>query len=425
MFLVAMLNPPWEAPDENFHVQNVETLVGGHWYRIEPGAGLEPHQPPLYYLLLAALQKVSGVPTRATSPVNATHTFYCVGEHDRRVIPLGGRPLYCDTFRHNLAQESGDKRLVRLLRIPSVVFGIGVLLLTGAVARRLSKDPWTPFVAAAFVAGVPGFIFVSAIVNNDGLVNLLSAAAVLSALVFVRRAPTTTREGAMYAAGLGALLGLLLLTKLYGPAAVITVIVAIWLAARNSPNPSRLRFNFAVIAGVALLVVSAWWLLQNQRWYGDALALSRTHDYLAPRLGLGAPRHYGASRIILHDVLPRLWETFYYNSAIGKLLWFPLIACVLCLALPGRRALAYTTGELVLVGSAALGGALALVIVALQTSVFRVSTAYLGLPALACLAALGLERVPINRAVRLLVPIVGCTITLVILVHNVIVLPKH
>ena len=74
--------------------------------------------------------------------------------------------------------------------------------------------------AAAFVAGVPGFVFTSATVNNEGLVNVLAAVTLLVAVAFVRRSPTTTKDGRRYAAILGALLGLLLLTQLYGPIVV-------------------------------------------------------------------------------------------------------------------------------------------------------------------------------------------------------------
>lgn len=38
----------WEANDEPDHVANASTLLRGSMYRIEPGAGFEPHQPPLY-----------------------------------------------------------------------------------------------------------------------------------------------------------------------------------------------------------------------------------------------------------------------------------------------------------------------------------------------------------------------------------------
>ena len=422
---VAFLNPPWEAVDESSHVQNVETLVGGHWYRIERGAGLEPHQPPLYYLLLAGLQRLSGLPARVPHPVLARHDFLCVDHGGHPVAALGGRPLRCTIYRHDLPRDSSDERLVRLLRLPSVVFGIGVLLLTGAVARQVSKDPWTPFVAAAFVAGVPGFVFTSATVNNEGLVNVLAAVTLLVAVAFVRRSPTTTKDGRRYAAILGALLGLLLLTKLYGPIVVIGIGASIWLATSKAPRRVARRVDLLLIVGGAAVVLTAWWLLQNQRWYGDPLAITASRDYLTLIFGLGFPRHYGVPRIVLVDVRHILASTFYYNSVAGRLLWVPLIGSILCLALPSPRMGTRNRAQLFVLTMFAVSAGVALCVVAVQTSTFRASTAYLGLPALACLAALGLERLPVHTAVRILVPIVGCVVTLAIYQHDLIALYRR
>jgi hypothetical protein len=423
--LAAIVNPPWEAPDEPSHVQNVETLVDGHWYRIKDGVGIEAHQPPLYYLLLAGLQKAAAIPSRTPDPVGASQAYFCFGENGRPLVPIAGTPLRCTAYLHNGLTEAADKRLVRLLRLPSVLFGVAVLLLTGATARRLSKDPWTPFVATAFVAGVPGFVFTSAIVNNDGLVNLLSAATLLVAVAFVNRAPKTTREGWPYAAALGALTGSLLITKLYGPAIALGVIASIGFATRWSAERIVRRFDFTLVAAGAFIVVTAWWLIQNQRWYGDPLALTKSHDYLAAQLGLGFPRHYGAARILFGDVPKTLYNTFFYNSGAGRLLWLPLLGSVACLALPGRRLPRRNWAQLLVVATFVVGAVVALSVVALQTASFRASTAYLGLPAIACLAALGLQRLPVPTGARVLTPLVGCVVTLVLYQHNLASLRTH
>ena len=53
--VVAATTPAWEAADEPDHVLNAETLVSGHWYRMDKGAGLQAHQAPLYYVFLAEI----------------------------------------------------------------------------------------------------------------------------------------------------------------------------------------------------------------------------------------------------------------------------------------------------------------------------------------------------------------------------------
>jgi hypothetical protein len=49
--------------------------------------------------------------------------------------------------------------------------------------------------------------------------------------------------------------------------------------------------------------------------------------------------------------------------------------------------------------------------VIMQTATVRASIAYIGLPALGCLAALGLERLPIPVAARFLGPVLGVAAT--------------
>ncbi len=69
-----MKTPAYESADEPGHVENIETLVGGHWYNLTPHCpltartifscenGNEAHQAPLYYLLLAGWQRAVGQP---------------------------------------------------------------------------------------------------------------------------------------------------------------------------------------------------------------------------------------------------------------------------------------------------------------------------------------------------------------------------
>ena len=159
---VAWYDAPWEAPDEPEHVQNVQTLLDGRWYRIGEADGIESHQPPLYYLALAGWQKAIDLPARAPRPV-------AVGFHPCR-------PNVCPLYEHDLDRDDADARRVRALRVPSVLMGLLTIGLTALAARRLSNDRWTPVVAAALMASVPRFAFVSASVNNDVLVILCGAA---------------------------------------------------------------------------------------------------------------------------------------------------------------------------------------------------------------------------------------------------------
>ena len=139
---VALGTPPWEANDEPYHAQNVETLRTGHWYRITPQSGLESHQPPLYYLGLAGYAELVGLPANATEPVGMLTIADALNNP-------GG------LFRHDVPQDRVDTGYVRRLRVPSILFALVTVLLTAAIRRLVSKNPWTPVVAAATSALCP------------------------------------------------------------------------------------------------------------------------------------------------------------------------------------------------------------------------------------------------------------------------------
>ena len=73
--LIAVKTPAYESADEPGHVENIETLVSGHWYGMNSDckyspreplllgcAGDEAHQAPLYYLVLAGWQRLVALP---------------------------------------------------------------------------------------------------------------------------------------------------------------------------------------------------------------------------------------------------------------------------------------------------------------------------------------------------------------------------
>jgi len=175
--VIAIRTPAWESSDEPGHVQNIETLVGGHWYRMGPNTGNEAHQAPLYYIVMATWQRVSGQPARIPNPGDATFA-----NHRSRGL-----------FLHHTA---ADHRFLLWLRLPNVLLGAATILLTALAVRRLTSDPWTPVVAASIVAFTPRFVFLSAFVTNDNLVNLLGALLTFLAVGFLDR-PTVWRIAAV------------------------------------------------------------------------------------------------------------------------------------------------------------------------------------------------------------------------------------
>jgi hypothetical protein len=417
--VIAIKTPAWEAQDEPDHVQNVEVLAAGHWYRI-PGSLLhqrssgvstrsrfisnELHQPPLYYLLLAAYQRLIGLHSRAVDPGPASFLSL-----DAR------RGLY-------LHHSSSDHRFVLYLRFPNVLLGILTMCLTFLAARLISSDPWTPVIAAAIVAFVPRFVFISSFVTNDNLVNTLGAGL---AYAGVRAARPPGRLWVIIVAGL---LGLLVITKLSALPALIVLLPV--LVARTGWR-ERTR---ALAAAIAVIVaVGGWYLIQNDVRYGDPLALSASKHYLEPIGGLGTFGPYVVTnplRLILYDVPSRIWWEFWHASTMPPYSWpWPASALLwglMAFALAGllNRSGAnlprsgVTRAQLTVLASLVLAAFASVWLVAFNTAAYDARLALVGLPALACLAGLGLEhrKVPL----RLLLPVAGLGATLVAIYGDVL-----
>jgi Dolichyl-phosphate-mannose-protein mannosyltransferase len=402
---VALLTPPWEAADEPDHVKNVGTLASGSWYRMEPGSGLAAHQPPLYYLGLTAWQKLSRIPERTPPP------------------PIGSpRTLDRGLFEHETRRDSGDRSLVRWLRLPSILLGAVTVLLTANIGRRVSADPWTPPVAAAVVAGVPTFVFLSGVVNNDNLANALGGLLTLLAVTLVVRGRAeNSRVRLGWTAALGGTLGLLVLTKLSTLPLVIGVVVAILV----TTSSLRERVKLLGVAAGSSLAVCGWWLIQNQLRYGDPFAARASHDYLEPIGGLGGRIVNG--RIVLGiggrnpfelafvEVPRTVYQSFWYNSGWNQfkwsaptyiVFWAALVIAIAGLAIARRRPLPSPRPLLVLVAFA-VAGLSTIWITSFQTTTFQARLGFIGLPAIGCLAALGLERWKVPVPLRFIGPAIG------------------
>ena len=415
--VVAATTPAWEAPDEPDHVQNAQTIASGHWYRMDRGAGDEAHQAPLYYVGLAGWQRIWGAPVRQPPARDATAFFF----------PSRG------IYRHQTARDSADHRFVLLLRISSILLGVATVLLTAFTARRLSDDPWTPAVAAAVIVGVPRFVFLSGVVNNDNLANTFGGLLTLLLVVFVLRYTPQgehERERLWWTAAIGATVGLLVLTKASTIPLALAAVVAIVIL-RSSWR--SLVTMLAVAAGSAL-AVCGWWLVQNQVRYGDPLAHRASIDYLGPIGGIGA-RVFGTPpilQLLFVDVPAKVYHSFWYNSGWGYFKW-PTLAYIpfwlaLVAALAGlfrvRRSARRTTDSPMIVLAAVVVTAFSAIwITSLSTDTYDGRVAFIGLPALACVAALGLERWKAPVPVRFVGPAIGVVGTMIAIRQDILTVP--
>jgi 4-amino-4-deoxy-L-arabinose transferase-like glycosyltransferase len=218
--LYAVITPDWQNPDEPAHYNNIATIAAGDGLpvlragdydqeylnalvsgRFPPHLSIAPlryeaYQPPLYYIA-------------------ATPAFW-----------LG----------------KGELRFVRLFNV--FLGAVSLLLLYACMETVFPTKPLLTIGATAFAAFLPMHVAMSAAVNNDGLAELLTLAAMLTLLRWMKRRFYRTSTPARPPAKLplerrtllllGALLGLGMATKLYGyavaPLAAGIVLLTVWLA---------------------------------------------------------------------------------------------------------------------------------------------------------------------------------------------------
>ncbi|MCS7178470.1 MAG: glycosyltransferase family 39 protein [Anaerolineae bacterium] len=280
--LYSLTVPLFEGNDESWHYAYVR-YVAEHWTLPRQPPDQYPHlarqeasQPPLFYLLAAALTR--------WVPQGDLADLYRRENPFPALLPIGHR----DNQNHYIHTDAerfpyrGAALAIRLARLLSILFGAGTVWGTYVLARRLfPQKEWVAAGAAMTVALTPGFLFTSSLVNNDAL------AACIATWTLVVLAPhpspaafggTSFRRGWSEA---GLLLGAAALTKLSGLllwpfAALALVFYHQDTKTRSTKNfffvSSRLR-GFLLTFGIAL-AVCGWWYGRNWHLYGDPTGLA-------------------------------------------------------------------------------------------------------------------------------------------------------
>lgn len=271
----AGLTPAWQAPDEPAHYNYIAYIAQNHALpvlkigdydqhlmallvnrKFEPSLSIaavryESYQPPLYYL-------------------SATLIYW-----------LGNGQLFW-------------------LRLYNVLLGVGVILaIYGCLALVFPGKPLINLGAAAFTAALPMHMAVTASVNNDVLAELLILTSLLVLLQWMRNQFDPSQSPQMMKAksishwqliGLGLLLGLGLLTKIYAyvllPITVLVICAVTW---RNQRTVRSVLQGIGVAGWAiipALLLGLPMWL-RNISLYGigDWMGLAM-HDQVV----VGQPR---------------------------------------------------------------------------------------------------------------------------------------
>lgn len=294
--------PALEGPDEPAHLSYAIRLADGLPPPVMLGQaerlGLDPfhehplaHHPPLYYGLLAGVERLLFRDGLRPSPWPQPQPVR--GE-------LRGELIWSHGADEPLA--SAEQRRLGLLRGLSLLMGLGVLLATARLGHWLVPgDPRLGTLAALLLTLLPSWSSAQALLDNGNLASLACA----WALVLLAAGLSEGRCGPRRAAALGLLVAVglwskltsLILLPLLGFASVVLLRRGGWRAA--GPALAAL--------GLSLLAWSPW-LLRNRELYGEWLG-SRAHEaaYALSRLPPGT----------LGDYLWNVWPQATFGLLLG------------------------------------------------------------------------------------------------------------
>jgi hypothetical protein len=294
--LYNVTTPLYEAPDELQHTAFIVWLADGQGLPMVDADDLGPWrqegaQPPLYYWITATL--VGKVPHRDASNLAEVNPYAGIGDPQR--------PDNKNRVLHDIDQESWPYRdgvlFPHLVRAISTLMAVGTLLGLYRLGRLVFPDrPGVALGMAGLVAFMPQFLFLSASVNNDNLVILISTW-VLVLLTSWLRAPELPRWPSLV--GLGVLLGLSVLAK-YGGLLLwpLAALVMAWLVWRR--KSARWLLTAGLIVFGLALALSGWWFVSNLLLYGDLSALNVHLEIMGERrelpTGLDAVREFRGFR---------------------------------------------------------------------------------------------------------------------------------
>jgi 4-amino-4-deoxy-L-arabinose transferase-like glycosyltransferase len=252
-FAYSVIVPLGEAPDEVSHWAYVQSLLAHSRLPAPEGAVLgEAHQPPLYYL------------------IGALATFW-IPRQDFQVIAnpdfVLDDPQTPNLLLHTRREAfpyHDDALAWHLVRLLSVALGLVTVWATSRLASEVfPSDPWIAFGATALIAFLPEFLFISAVVNNDNLIVMLSTLSVLQMFRMMQR-PSRRCDAAV----LGMLLGLAPLAKLSGLVVWLIAAAIFFFLAHKTSQWKDVVFDFTLCFGIATAIVAPW-VIYNWQQYGD------------------------------------------------------------------------------------------------------------------------------------------------------------
>lgn len=303
--------PMLEGPDESGHLSYINHLVEHRQLPLltSPirGDAAERFQPPLYYAVMAGLLAVLHDGPVALSMEKDPSFFEDGGNHITKFLP-----------QPNVVRLS-EANAFHLLRTVQILFGLLTLYFAYRTAA-LALDAQAALAATVAAAGLPQFLFISSLLNNDNLANCLSAAA----LFLLLRTWLEGSPGLGRAAAIGLLVGAALLTKLTTmfllPLAAVVLVAA--------PQPRWRRWTMPAVTLAVAAAVAGWFLPMMFAACGSACrpgtpgrGVELVHNWDFWKLAVGSFSGYFGWLAIPLDRAAGIGLTLMWAAGIASAIW--------------------------------------------------------------------------------------------------------
>lgn len=316
--------PNFEASDTVQHVGMIKWIAERGELPLQSARhehlyGQEASQPPLYYLLMAGVWQAFDTSDFAARYLPSPFTV--IGE----TLSLGNRNLviYKQVYPPDLRGSSLALYAIRLLGLGMGAATVAAVYQSARTALPGRRGLW--LLAGALTAFNPQFLFISASVSNDNLINMLAALIAWQTLLMLRDG-----FGRRRSLLLAVLIALAALTKLSG----LVVGAVAGLAAIVGLIRWRDWRGFGLLVGAVLLcfaVIALWWYLRNLRLYGEIFGTAAMLEYFGRRsispwqlflsefegLRVSYWAVFGAFNIVAHDAFYRVMDALSLLGALG------------------------------------------------------------------------------------------------------------
>jgi Predicted membrane protein (DUF2142) len=322
--------PPYEAHDETGHFAVIQHL---RTHGVLPDARRpdkaffdQAHQPPLYYLTVAALTYW----TQPEAPSPARNPFSFDGSNRRGVRILLRQPG--EDF-----PWAGHVLALHAARMVSALLGGAMITLIAAAAGLIFRArPGAAVLTTAIAAFNPQTLFMAAMVNNDILIGLMGAALVYALLRLLDTQHQRLRDLALP----GAMLGLSLVSKNSALALIGFVGLALLVLARHSGWSWAALIKRGLWLYLTAVIVAAPLYVSNLLRYGQLL-VDRERDnklltqpgLLAEGLGVGLRDDWLLR--IFSNAFRTFWGTFGWGNVPQPDWVYSVVAGLCAVALIG------------------------------------------------------------------------------------------